>query len=62
MKDYRCPHCQQPIADEEALLCLYCGERLSRPGIFAGDMTWRKIVIGAVALAVLVSFVLFVLR
>ena len=25
-----CPHCSRPIPDDEALLCLYCGESLNR--------------------------------
>ncbi len=30
-QDYSCPSCQQPIYDEEALLCHFCGENLRRP-------------------------------
>lgn len=25
-----CPHCRQPIYDEDALLCHFCGESLGR--------------------------------
>ena len=32
MSEYICPHCKKPIYDDEALLCLYCGESLNRPG------------------------------
>jgi predicted nucleic acid-binding Zn ribbon protein len=32
MAEYICPHCKNPIYDDEALLCLYCGESLNRPG------------------------------
>ena len=32
MGEYICPHCKKPIYDDEALLCLYCGEGLNRPG------------------------------
>lgn len=29
--EYICPNCNKPIYDDEALLCLYCGESLKRP-------------------------------
>ena len=29
--EYICPNCKNPIYDDEALLCLYCGESLRRP-------------------------------
>ena len=29
--EYICPNCNKPIYDDEALLCLYCGESLGRP-------------------------------
>ncbi|MBI3616905.1 MAG: zinc-ribbon domain-containing protein [Candidatus Omnitrophica bacterium] len=32
MQGYRCPHCGNPIFDEEALLCHFCGESLRRAG------------------------------
>ena len=32
MQGYRCPHCGNPIFDEEALLCHFCGESLQRAG------------------------------
>jgi len=30
MPEYICPHCKNVINDDEALLCLFCGESLSR--------------------------------
>ena len=30
MEEYVCPHCGNVIEDEEALMCLYCGEDLQR--------------------------------
>ena len=30
MPGYTCPHCGNPIFDEEALLCHFCGESLQR--------------------------------
>lgn len=32
MAGYTCPHCGNPIFDEEALLCHFCGESLQRAG------------------------------
>ncbi len=29
---YICPNCNQPIYDEDALLCHFCGESLNRAG------------------------------
>ncbi|MFT5170048.1 MAG: hypothetical protein ACI8Q2_000666 [Candidatus Omnitrophota bacterium] len=30
-EEYTCPGCKNPIYDEEALLCHFCGESLKRP-------------------------------
>ena len=30
MPEYTCPHCKNLINDDEALLCLFCGESLGR--------------------------------
>jgi len=30
MTEYICPHCKNVINDDEALLCLFCGESLGR--------------------------------
>ncbi|MGE0268540.1 MAG: hypothetical protein AB7S78_08815 [Candidatus Omnitrophota bacterium] len=32
MNEYICPHCQNPIYDEDALSCHFCGESLDRVG------------------------------
>ena len=32
MDSIECPHCHQPIYDDEALLCHFCGGSLRRPG------------------------------
>jgi len=32
MEEYTCPHCQNSIYDDEALLCHFCGESLRRAG------------------------------
>lgn len=32
MPEYICPNCKNPIYDEDALLCHFCGESLQRAG------------------------------
>jgi hypothetical protein len=60
MTERICPHCQQPIDDEDALLCHFCGESLGRSSSgFMGKMTAGKWII---ALIVLASLVLLLLR
>jgi predicted nucleic acid-binding Zn ribbon protein len=64
MSEYICPHCKQPIYDDEALLCLYCGESLNRPVGFMGKLRYPspKIIIVIVTILVLVGFLLLMLR
>ncbi len=62
MAEYICPHCKKPIYDDEALLCLYCGESLRRGIGFMGKLKYtnpRAIFVIIVAL-VLVSFILLI--
>jgi predicted nucleic acid-binding Zn ribbon protein len=59
MPERLCPHCQQPIHDDEALLCHFCGESLRRTsGGFMGKMTALK---WFIALIVLVVFAVLAL-
>lgn len=62
MTEYICPHCRKPIYDDEALLCLYCGESLNRDIGFMGKIKYTKprIIVMAVVLAVVASFILLV--
>ena len=55
MAEYICPHCKNPIYDDEALLCMYCGESLNRGGRHNG--VWKVLFI-AVVLLLLISFIL----
>ena len=32
MEGHICPHCGNPVFDEDALLCHFCGESLQRAG------------------------------
>jgi len=62
MTEYICPHCKNPIYDEDALLCLYCGESLERNvGFLSGlKYTTPRIIATAIILLMLVSFVLLI--
>lgn len=58
MPKYLCPHCKQSIDDDEALLCLYCGESLRRPVGFMGKLKYSG---GKVIALVLIALTLFFL-
>ncbi|MDP2768008.1 MAG: hypothetical protein Q8O41_11290 [Candidatus Methanoperedens sp.] len=64
MSEYICPHCQQPIYDDEALLCLYCGQGLNRSVGFMGKLKYPKpkIIIVIIVALVLVSFMVLMIR
>ncbi|MBU2102868.1 MAG: zinc ribbon domain-containing protein [Candidatus Omnitrophota bacterium] len=64
MPEYICPHCKNPIYDDEATLCLYCGESLDRAIGFMGRIKYSrpKVIAITVTLAAILSFLLFVLR
>lgn len=64
MSEYECPHCGNPIYDEEALLCVYCGNSLKRKIGFMGGMRnfSPKFILAVVIVLILVSFILFLIR
>jgi predicted amidophosphoribosyltransferase len=64
MSEYLCPHCKKPVYDDEALLCLYCGESLNRSIGLLGKMKYTrpKIIITAIVLLVLLSFALLMIK
>lgn len=64
MSEYICPHCQQPIYDDEALLCLYCGQGLNRAVGFMGKLKYPKpkIIIVIIVALVLVSFMILMIK
>ena len=63
MSEYICPQCKKPIYDDDALLCLYCGEGLNRSVGFMGKIKYPnpKIIIIALVCLVLLSFVLLMI-
>ena len=58
MAEFICPHCKKPVYDEDALLCLYCGESLQRPKYFLKPNT----VFIFVVIIVLLSFMALMIR
>jgi len=60
--EYFCPNCKKPIYDDEALLCLYCGEGLKRNVTFLGSFKSGplSIVVAIITIVVIISFVLLV--
>jgi len=62
MAEYLCPHCKNPVYDDEALLCLYCGDSLRRSVGFMGGLKYAtpRIFLVIVVLLVLLSFVVLV--
>ncbi|MDD5116025.1 MAG: hypothetical protein PHW98_03060 [Candidatus Omnitrophica bacterium] len=63
MPVYICPHCKNPIYDDDALLCLYCGESLRRPVGFFGKLRYPRpaVIIAFLALIILLSFMALVI-
>jgi len=63
-KEFICPHCKKPVYDDDALLCLYCGENLNRSVGFMGSIKYPtpKIIIVILVVAVVVSFLLLISR
>jgi len=65
MKDYTCPHCKNPIYDEDALSCHFCGESLHRPSNGAiGKMRYGNLPgvwVGIVILIILIIVIKVIL-
>ncbi len=53
-----CPHCKNPIYDEDALLCHYCGNSLARVSsgavgkMRAAGMKWVLVALGVITLVI----------
>ena len=64
MPELTCPHCGNPIYDQEALLCLYCGNSLKRKIGFMGKM--KNSIPGALLIIVMgiiiFSFIMLIVR
>ena len=64
MPEYICPNCGKPVYDNEALLCLYCGDSLKRSVGFMGRFKYpTPRVMLAIAIALLLlAFLLLMIR
>jgi hypothetical protein len=64
MPEIKCPHCGNPIYDEEALLCLYCGNSLRRKIGFMGRIknSSPQLIIILLVLIFIAAFLLLVIR
>jgi len=64
MPEYICPHCKKPIYDDEALLCLYCGESLRRSIGFMGKLKYPtpRIISSIVITLMLLGFILLIIK
>ncbi len=64
MDEYICPHCGKPLSDDEALLCLYCGENLERGVGVLGKMKYSThwMIVAAVVIVVIVAFIVLIIR
>ena len=61
MSKFICPNCNNPIYDDDALNCLYCGESLNRDTGFLSLMK-NKSILFFVGIILLISFILLVVR
>lgn len=65
MSEYICPQCQNPIYDEDALLCHFCGESLSRAGKgFLGNIRYanKKVAWFFLVFVILLAYVFLFIR
>ena len=64
MSEYICAHCKQPIYDDEALLCLYCGQSLNRSVGFLGNLKYTKpkLIIIIIVVLVIASFMIMIFK
>lgn len=63
-KEFICPNCSKPIYDDEALLCLYCGEPLGKKiGIMQkfASLGTNIVVFGLILFALLCFLIVVVL-
>lgn len=57
MVEYRCPHCRTPIYDDDALLCLYCGQSLDRGRRLGIPKPLLAVLVAVLVLAFVLSLV-----
>jgi len=57
MAEHICPHCKQPVYDDDALLCLFCGESLGRGQRFFIPKPVLIVLVAVLVLAFVLSLV-----
>lgn len=64
MPEHICPSCKKPNYDDEALLCIYCGESLRRDLGLAGKIKYSRprLIFFITAVLVLLAFALLMLK
>jgi len=64
MEEYICPHCKQPIYDNDALLCHFCGGSLQRANKgFISRIRYanHQVILFFVVFLVIISFLLLMI-
>lgn len=63
MAEYICPNCRKPIYDDEALLCLYCGDSLKRSVGFMGKFKYPtpRVMLAIVVALLLLAFLFLII-
>ena len=65
MSEYICPNCKNPIYDDDAILCHFCGDSLQRAGNgFLSRIKYanNRVIWFFLVFVVLLSFVLLFIR
>lgn len=62
MAEYICPHCKKPVYDDDALLCLYCGEGLGRSTGFMAQLKYPtpRVIFTIIVFSVIAGFILLI--
>ncbi|MCG2712012.1 MAG: hypothetical protein L6416_06780 [Candidatus Omnitrophica bacterium] len=64
MTESKCPHCNNPICDVEALNCLYCGQSLERDTGFLSRLRYPgpRGIVFLIVMLIVISFIMLMLR
>ena len=64
MAEFKCPYCNNPIYDQDALHCLYCGRSLERDTGFLSRLRYPgpRIIVFTVIMVIVISFIMLILR
>ncbi len=64
MAEYICPNCKNPIYDDEALSCIYCGQSLKRDIGLMGKIKYSRfnLIITVVTIIIICSFIIILIN